>query len=327
MTGPAAPHPAAPQSACSRCGRVPPPGVGPFCPHCGRYLAALAWVAEPPPVARPAMPVRPRFRYTGPPRYAGIPRWGFPALPWRGEVGGTGGADTGPEVPALARAGALVHTLSWLLPITAGVAVVGFAAEMLRYVLLLYSRDEALPAWLVALSDGAVAFGGWASLAGAVGCGLLLVLWSLRAREAAAARSGTEPARSARAVVAGWVVPGLNLSVPGSLLAEIEHLALDRPPAERPRPSRLLQLWWALWVVGVVFGIVVFVWSFRSGVQALADGVLLHGVLDLVAAATALVTLRVVRTLTALLEPPRATRRELLVAVGRVGDADSAPAS
>jgi hypothetical protein len=53
----------------------------------------------------------------------------------------------------------------------------------------------------------------------------------------------------------------------------------------------------------------------------MADGVLLHAVLDLLAAATALVTVRVLRYLTALLEPPRPVRREVLVAVRPPGPA------
>ncbi|WP_233302516.1 DUF4328 domain-containing protein [Pseudonocardia terrae] len=300
--------------ACSRCGRVAPSGSGPFCPYCGRYLAALAWVAEPPPDGRPRPSVRPRFRYTGPPRYREVPRWGFPPLPWRGE----------PEVehePALERARRVAHPLDVLLRVTAAVAVVAGLAEILRYVLLLLSRSDALPAGPVAFSDAAVAFGGWASLAGLVGCGVLIVLWTLRAREAAAERTGTVPSRPVAAVVAGWVVPGLNLSLPGSLLAEIEHAGLDRPPAERPRPSRLLLVWWAMWAAGVVLGVVVFLWSFRAGVQAMADGVVLHAVLDLLAAATALVTVRVLRHLMALLEPARPVRRETLVAVRAPGPA------
>jgi hypothetical protein len=134
-------------------------------------------------------------------------------------------------------------------------------------------------------------------------------------REAAAERSGTVPARSVVAVVAGWVVPGLNLAVPGGVLAEVEHSGLDRPPAERPRPARLLLWWWGAWGLSVVLGLVVFLWSFRGGIQALADGVLLHALLDLVCAVTAVLTVRVVRYLSALLEPPRPTRREILVAV------------
>jgi hypothetical protein len=300
--------------ACSRCGRVAPPGAGPFCPYCGRYLAPLAWVAEPPPDGRPRPPVRPRFRYTGPPRYREVPRWGFPPLPWRGEPEAA-------QVPPLERARRLAHPLDVLLRVTAAVAAVAGLAEILRYVLLVLSRADALPAGLVAFSDAAVAFGAWASLAGLLGCGVLMVLWTVRAREAAAERTGTVPDRPTLAVVAGWVVPGLNLSLPGSVLAEIEHAGLDRPPAERPRPSRLLLVWWAAWGAGVVLGVVVFLWSFRGGVQAMADGVLLHAVLDLLAAATALVTVRVLRYLTALLEPPRPVRREVLVAVRPPGPA------
>jgi hypothetical protein len=295
-------------STCSRCGRVPPPGAGPFCPYCGRYLAALSWVAEPPPSDLPPVPVRPRFRYTGPPRYREIPRWGFPARPWTG--------DRGPVRPsALDRARALLFPLTVVLRVTAVVAVVAFGAEIFRYVLLLLSREDALDGRVVATSDALVAFGGWATLAGFVAAGVLMILWSLRARQAAADRTGTLPPRPVPLVVAGWVVPGLNLSLPGSLLAEIEHAGLDRPAAERPRPARLLLAWWAAWGLSVVVGVLVFVWSFRHGVQALADGVLFHAVLDLLTAVTAVLTLKVVRYLTALLEPARPVHREMLIAL------------
>ncbi len=65
----------------------------------------------------------------------------------------------------------------------------------------------------------------------------------------------------------------------------------------------------------MVLGVVVFLWSFRGGIQALADGVLLHALLDLVCAATAVLTVRVVRYCTALVEPTRPVRREVLVSL------------
>jgi hypothetical protein len=108
-------------------------------------------------------------------------------------------------------------------------------------------------------------------------------------------------------------VPGVNLAVPGAVLAEIEHTALGLPAATRPRPSRLLRLWWGLWAACVVLAVAVALWSLRSGVQALADGVALHAVLDLLAAVTAGVTAQVITRLTALLAPVRAERREILV--------------
>jgi hypothetical protein len=293
---------------CSRCGRDSPPGSGPFCQYCGRYLAPLAWVAQPPPDPNPPLPRRPRFRYTGPPRYRDVPRWGFPAAPWQDE-------EQPERVPPIERARASAQVLVPLLWTLAAVATVGFAAEVLRYVLLLLSREDALPGGLVAFSDAAVAFGGWASVAAVLGCGVPAILWSLRMREAAAERSGTVPARSVVAVVVGWLVPGLNLAVPGGVLAEIEHAGLDRPPAARPRPTRLLLCWWGAWGASVVLGVVVFLWTFRSGVQALADGVVLHALLNLLCAVTAVLTIRVVRYLEALVEPTRVVRREILVAL------------
>ncbi|MFC5996188.1 DUF4328 domain-containing protein [Pseudonocardia hispaniensis] len=198
---------------------------------------------------------------------------------------------------------------------TAVIATVAAGAEAWRYGLLLASRSGALAAGTVAASDMAVAGAGWFATVLGLLAGALVVRWSVQAQQAAAARGGRLPSRSARAVVLGWVIPGVNLSVPGSVLAEIEHGALDRPVEGRPRPSWLVLLWWVLWVTGLLLAAVVLAWSFRSGVQAMADGVVLHAVLDLVAAATAVVTALVVQRLTRLLGPPRAVRREVLVAV------------
>jgi hypothetical protein len=152
---------------------------------------------------------------------------------------------------------------------------------------------------------------------------------SLHAAGAAAARTGSRPSRSWREIVLGWVVPGWNLAVAGPVLAEIEHGALDRAPDRRPQPSRLVRVWWLLWVVGGVIAAVVLVWSWRTGVQARADGVVLHAVLDLVAAAPAGVTAVLVGRLTALLNPVRAPRRRLLLAVqdGATTPPTAAPAS
>jgi hypothetical protein len=95
----------------------------------------------------------------------------------------------------------------------------------------------------------------------------------------------------------------------------VEHAALGRPPNQRPRPSRLLLVWWLLWAGNVVFGVLAVIWLLRSGVQAKADGVLLHAAVDLLAAATAVVTARVVAWLTALVNPPRSIRLPTVVSV------------
>jgi hypothetical protein len=202
-----------------------------------------------------------------------------------------------------------------VLWVTAAVAAVAAGAETWRYVLLLASRSGALPAGVVSASDVLVGGAGWFATALGLLAGALVVDWSVWASRAAAERGGHRPARSAREIVAGWLVPGVNLSVPGSVLAEVEHGALDRPVTDRPRPSRLLLAWWAAWVVGLVLAAVALLWSLRTGVQARADGVVLHALADLAAAATAALTARVVARLTRLLGPARPVARETLVQV------------
>jgi hypothetical protein len=292
---------------CPRCGR--PAGAHRPCPHCGRSVAPLAWFAVPPASAA-ALPSPRPARYAGPPRYRFIPRWGFPALPW---------IPPGPKPPppraALTATRATLGSLGPALWATATVAAVAAGAELWRYVLLLASRSDALPAGLVAASDALVASAATVAPIVAVLAGVLLVVWSVRASRAAGEFAGVVPARSGRAIVAGWVVPVANLSVPGSVLAEIEHAALGRPAGERPRPSGLLQAWWVLWVANLAGVVVVALWSLRTSVQAQADGVVLHAVLDLLAAATAGVTAVLAARLTRLLTPSRGTHREVLVAV------------
>ncbi|WP_226368092.1 DUF4328 domain-containing protein [Pseudonocardia sp. ICBG162] len=316
MSAPASRRPGPP---CPRCGRTAPPGGGAFCPWCGRYLAALDWVATTPggPAAEPTAR---RDGYAGPPRYRAVPRWGLPVGPWRiTPVPGEG--PLRPVDRARALAAQLVPVL-WVVVVVSGVAAV---AEVWRYVLLLFSRSDALSPEAVGVSDALVWFGGWSSVVATIAAGVLMISWSLWTYRAAADRAGTRAWRSRRWVVAGWVVPGWNLVAPGSLLAETEHAALDLPPERRPSPSRELLVWWALWGACVVLGAVVLVWRFRTGTQALADGVVLHAWADVLAAVTAWRTIRVVRLLTALLGTRAQGPRQLLVSA-TAGTAVAEPA-
>jgi Domain of unknown function (DUF4328) len=209
--------------------------------------------------------------------------------------------------------------LGALLPVlwaVVAVAAVAAGGEVWRYALLLESRADALDARTVMASDALVAAAGTVAPVLALLAGALLVRWCVLAARGAGQRAGVTPARSGRAIVLGWVVPGLNLTVPGSVLAEIEHCALGRPPAVRPSPSRLVRVWWALWAAGVVLAALTLLWSLRTGVQARADGVVLHALADTLAATTAATTAVLVARLTRLLAPARAVRREVLVAVG-----------
>jgi Domain of unknown function (DUF4328) len=150
------------------------------------------------------------------------------------------------------------------------------------------------------------------ALAGAVTLG-----WLVHANAAAAQAAAVTPARPGWQLVVGVLVPGMNLVVPGAVLAEVEHAALGQDPNRRPRPSRLVIGWWVIWAVGLVLAGTAILWNLRSGVQAHADGVLLHVATDLVAGVVAITTIVVVRRLTRLLSPVQlaGTRRMVVMRV------------
>jgi hypothetical protein len=290
---------------CPRCGRAQPPGSeGPFCAECGQFLVPMRWVASPPPgTETPRKRSGIRGRYPGPPRYLSPPTWGFPALPWR-----RGDSDEDEASSEKASTDKLVSQAVLLAPLLRGLAVLAALSacgEAWRYVLLLRSRNAALGASEVAASDALVGAASWVTTVLTIATGVVLLNWVLGALRISAEQNEVRPARTPRVVVWGWLVPGINLTIPGSVLSEIEHAALRRDPAERPDPSKLIAVWWGLWASNVVVGVIATLWLLRSGTQARADGVVQHVFLDLLVAAAAVVTSRVVTYLTALVAPPR----------------------
>lgn len=297
--------------------------------HCGRVLTGVRWVASPPDAFRPREKAAPRLLYGGPPRYRAVPRWSL--WPWAAPV--HAGTADGPAAPA-PRAdpeGALraVAELLWRLAATTAVlAVIAAFAEGWRYALLLASRTHALTAEPLAWSDAVVTLVGLLAPVAALATGVVGLRWLLLARGIAADASRTRPSRSSTAIVVGALVPVTTLVVPGAVLAEIEHAASGRPADERPRPSLPVAQWWAVWAASVLVGLVTVARGFDDSTQALADGVVLHGVVDLLAAATALLTVRVTAHLTELLAPELRPRgRSWVVRVGTPRTAETpAPA-
>jgi hypothetical protein len=259
------------------------------------------WVATPPPQTGTSRgPFRRSLPYTGPPSYPVPPRWGFPQLSWRWPVALGRKAKPQPldQLRMLSRN--LTATL-WVATAALGVAV---GAEGWRYVLLVLSRNGALSRNVVAFSDALVVTAGVVSGLAALASMALGVLWVLRARDVATAVSGQRQPRSVRDVLIGLLVPGLNLAVAGSVLTELEHAAARKPAGERPRPSRLLVMWWIAWIAGeLLFAVVWLVTIFGTSVQALADGVELHLLADAVAAFVTGAGAVFVARITQLLEP------------------------
>ncbi len=263
------------------------------------YPYRVTWVATSPSGRwSPPPPLKPP--YQGPPGYPAVPRWGFPRLSWR-EPTMVPGTSTRPHRTAerLVRHAHAAGAVLWTVAIAALLAAGG---EIWRYTLLVIGRSAALSRDVVAVSDALVDTGALLSaVAGLVALGLVL-RWLLTARDVAAERAGVSPARPDWQVLLGVLLPGLNLFVAGCVLAELEHTAL-RAGSGRPKPSRQVLAWWAAWVAGEVIAILTLLLSLRTGVQARADGVLWYATTDLVAAVTAVLTVRVVGAVTGLVQP------------------------
>lgn len=260
----------------------------------------MRWVASVPQGYQPRRP-HPAERYGGPPSYPVTPRWGFPNLTWREPTAVPGLPSSLPS--SLERARLLARNAVTVLSFLTGLAIVAAGAEFWRYVLLVLSRNSALDESVVAISDTleiitsllTVVFGLMA---------LACVLWWLYiVRYAVAGKNGRRPPRSSWQVLAGTLVPVVNLVMAGSILAELEHAVLRAPADRRPTPSRLVLCWWGAWAVNEVLLAVVLFWRAKSGVQAEADAVLLGGFLDVSAAVLAGLTALVVYRLSRLISP------------------------
>ncbi|MDX8049514.1 DUF4328 domain-containing protein [Lentzea sp. BCCO 10_0798] len=280
------------------------------------------WVATPPPGAYPQPSHRSqRPSYGGPPNYPVPPRWGFPLLAWRWPTAVPGTVEQADSVDGVRRLGRTAQNSLWLL---AAVAVWAACSEIWRYVLVALSRFGALSAGVVSASDAMVVASSAITISGCFLALILSMLWVRRARNVAATLVGYGPSRPDRDVLIGLIVPGVNLVVPGSVLAELEHAVARRPAGERPTPSKLLRWWWGLWAGSGVMVVVVVLWSFRSSTQALADGVLLHAFADLLLAGVAVTSALVVRRITTLLLPVDAASVRLMRVV-EVKDAPQPP--
>ncbi|ANN21351.1 hypothetical protein SD37_41125 [Amycolatopsis orientalis] len=279
----------------------------------------LRWVASPPPGAWPQRRKPVAERYSGPPSYPVPPRWGFPNLVWRRPTAVPGTASG--EVTAGERLRVITRSLLPVLWTFAALALVASAAEIWRYVLLVRSRDSALSTSVVSVSDGFVVTAGLLTTILSLLPAGLTVWWLLVARHAAADAADEVPPRRQWQVLVFVLVPVVNLILVLPIVAELEHAVLRRTRETRPKPSRLVLAWWGAWVLNWLLLVLVIVWRFRDGVQALADGVILVALTDLAAAGLAVMTALLVKRMSGLLSPVSEKRLRLL----RVLKVDGAP--
>ncbi len=209
-----------------------------------------------------------------PPSYRDMPRWGLLDPP-RAEDDEPDRADTAAD---------LAPTLLVGTAVVFGLAAV---AEAVRYGLLLFNRTRLVDPLALAISDAAVwatqVVGPVVALAAAVASGFRL----LALRRRVYAERGLADSRSPLSVLAGVVIPGVNLAMPGVFLTEIGN--------HDPRLLRAIRTWWVLWVMNGVLAVALLAWRQRDTLQARADGVLFTAVLAALGAVVALATLQVLR--------------------------------
>lgn len=81
-------------------------------------------------------------------------------------------------------------------------------------------------------------------------CALAFLSWMWRIRDNARALSPEPPRYSGLWVYLGWIMPVMNLWVPRGVIAD----AYERSVPGRPVP-RSLNVWWGLWLVGMLSGV------------------------------------------------------------------------
>ncbi|WP_084473056.1 DUF4328 domain-containing protein [Nocardia alba] len=213
------------------------------------------------------------------PRYTETPRWGLldpPPSP----------APT-PERPLR---GISAHR-DRLLRGTAMVFLVAGLAEYGRYLILLQNRARLIPGWLLSISDATVLVFGVIAPIYALVTAVSLVAWLIEARTIVFTAYGRRDPRKRWSLIAGCLVPGVNLIWPGVFLTELLGADPD------PRSRRAVRIWWAAWVFSGLLLIAATLWRDASTLQAEADGVSFTGFTNLCAAGFAILTLWMVHAL------------------------------
>ncbi|MFF0227934.1 DUF4328 domain-containing protein [Streptomyces sp. NPDC004629] len=103
-------------------------------------------------------------------------------------------------------------------------------------------------------------------IVGAVGdvivvlCAAAFLAWLWRVRDNARALSGRPPKYQGIWVYLGWIVPVVNLWVPRGLVADVH-----RASAPDKRLPFVVNVWWALWLIGLLSGVGLFHEGSRDG--------------------------------------------------------------
>ncbi|WP_084481649.1 DUF4328 domain-containing protein [Nocardia grenadensis] len=264
-----------------------------WCPRCRGVLLSPGPIDAPPErrnyrwvARRPGRAGRPsRGAATGgpnteTPHYSEVPRWGLRDRPAPDR-----------EADRHRPLGTLTRWTHAALFATAVLFAVSAVAETVRYLLLLRNRTRLIEPPLLWFSDALVNTAALFALIMALVAAVATLGWLIEVRRAAFASAGRRDPRSPRILALGCLIPVVNLVWPGVFLTEVVAGRTD------PRARIVVRIWWAAWVFGGLVTVAALYWRTADSLQAKADGVLFTAFTDAVAAAVAVLTLWVVRTL------------------------------
>ncbi|MFC4376586.1 DUF4328 domain-containing protein [Nocardia halotolerans] len=232
------------------------------------------------------------------PRYTEVPRWGLLDPP-----------PPAPRTPPRPLGG-MAARRDQLLGLVTVAFLFAALAEYGRYLVLLQNRTRLVPSWLLWISDATVLTFGVLAPIFALAAAVALVAWLIEARRAAFTARGERDPRRSWTLVAGCLVPGVNLIWTGVFLTELLG------PHPDPRALRAVRIWWTAWAVSGGLFVTATLWRNASTLQAEADGVSFTAFTNLYAAAFAVLTLWTVHLIEGrdLRGAPRSARRWVMAA-------------
>lgn len=279
---------------CARCGtRWPVNGrASVWCPRChGVLLSPVAaqapaqgrrnfrWTARPP--RGPVRKVRRAPAATPTPSYDAVPQWGLHDVPL---------SAAGDDAPGPVERNARVA--AGLIVITGALLLLGAAAELFRYGILLYNRTRLVDPTVLMISDALVFFATIGALVIGLGAIIAAACWLVHTRRLAFAAAGTVEPRRTRLMIALTVLPIVRMLMPGIYLTELISLRVDARSGEL---RRLVRIWWVVWVLGNLFVLLQIIFRNPGSLQGKADGVLWAAFVSLFGAVVAVTTLVLMR--------------------------------
>ncbi len=232
---------------------------------------------------RPGAPPPPRRRRAplGPtPRYTVIPRWGLY------EQFDTGAEDSQADAQRNAPSAASVRRTLVIAMIGLGVAA---ALHVIRYALLLINRTTLLNPVVAAIGTWLPVTAGVFAVFALVAAALVLANWLIARRAAAFAHAGSPDPRSSRELLAGCLIPLVNL-----VMAPVFVIELAR--VEKRSGLRIVS-WWIAWFVAYLLSIASIVTTiltiFYPGAQRIADNTVITIMAYLLGLAALLLVMKV----------------------------------